>query len=160
MSSNCQNKEHERSKQILRNDESAIESNLRTEVVLEEPQVRKSITSISAKDTNTGFKSSSESDSFTKQHNTTASYENPSNKTSLTNLYAWGCTDLILEEYRKKGISQMFEWQAECLLTIAQVSESTISPIPSAILRHSFSFECGYFGKPQKGFSMQFSVVG
>lgn len=42
------------------------------------------------------------------------------NKTSLSNLYAWGCTDLILDEYRKKGICEMFEWQAECL---AQVSK-------------------------------------
>lgn len=132
--SNRQNKLNEHSKQIVRNDESAIESNLQTEVVSEEQQVRKSVTSIAAKDTNTELKSSSESDSFTKQHSTTASCENPSNKTSLTNLYAWGCTDLILEEYRRKGVSQMFEWQAECLLTIARVSESTFSSIRSAIL--------------------------
>lgn len=45
-------------------------------------------------------------------------------RTSMTSLYAWGCTDLILEEYRKKGITQMFEWQAECLQSIAQVSET------------------------------------
>lgn len=42
-------------------------------------------------------------------------------ETSLTYLRTWGFTDLVIEEYRRRGISQMFDWQAECLQSLAQV---------------------------------------
>lgn len=113
-------------------DESSNGFKNQTEAISEKQQFRKSDESISAKDTNIEVKSSSVSNSFTEKQITTINCENPSKETSLTNLYAWGCTDLILEEYRRKGISQMFEWQADCLQKIAQVSDSTFHSIPSS----------------------------
>lgn len=39
----------------------------------------------------------------------------PQSETDIRNLIRWGCSDLILTEYRKKGIQNMFQWQADCL---------------------------------------------
>lgn len=37
------------------------------------------------------------------------------NKCNITNLIQWGCSNAIIREYQKKGVKEMFEWQAECL---------------------------------------------
>lgn len=38
-----------------------------------------------------------------------------SNRLSIENLGEWGCSAAIIKAYKKKGINEMFEWQAECL---------------------------------------------
>lgn len=45
----------------------------------------------------------------------TSSRDLPSDGCDIRNLLRWGCNDLIVREYQKKGIKQMFQWQAECL---------------------------------------------
>lgn len=37
------------------------------------------------------------------------------NKLSIDNLTEWSCSASIIKAYKKKGIQEMFEWQAECL---------------------------------------------
>ncbi|XP_031620779.1 DNA polymerase theta isoform X2 [Contarinia nasturtii] len=37
------------------------------------------------------------------------------NKFSIDNLSEWSCSAPIIKSYKKKGIHDMFEWQAECL---------------------------------------------
>lgn len=39
----------------------------------------------------------------------------PINKLSIDNLREWNCSASIVKAYKKKGILEMFEWQAECL---------------------------------------------
>lgn len=129
MGSNCCSNELEHSKQSLfRNEQPLNTSKVQSEVVMEKPQI------CELNSSNIDGKLFTEKRSIITKHQYESKLiqseqevslsEQLSNKTSLTNLYAWGCTDLILEEYRRKGISQMFEWQAECLLLIAQVSKS------------------------------------
>lgn len=43
-------------------------------------------------------------------------------------LAAWGLPDLVLQRYAEKGITAMFEWQAECLCTDNILSKSTQDP--------------------------------
>lgn len=38
-----------------------------------------------------------------------------SNKLSIDNLAEWNCSAQIIKAYKKNGIQNMFEWQAECL---------------------------------------------
>lgn len=42
----------------------------------------------------------------------------------MQSLLDWGFTRIILEEYKKKGIFKMFDWQAECLNNTAIRNES------------------------------------
>lgn len=37
------------------------------------------------------------------------------NSRCIDNLKEWNCTQSIIKAYKKKGINEMFEWQAECL---------------------------------------------
>lgn len=50
--------------------------------------------------------------------------------TDMANLADWGCSNLVLNEYRKKGIERMFEWQADCL-----GNENVISSLPFHVYR-------------------------
>lgn len=38
-----------------------------------------------------------------------------SNKLSIKNIAEWSCSPSIIKMYKKKGLENMFEWQAECL---------------------------------------------
>ena len=40
----------------------------------------------------------------------------PSNEAKLLQLSSWGLPEVVLEQYSKRGIVSMFEWQMECLM--------------------------------------------
>lgn len=132
--------DQEHSKPLLGSDGCLRKSPFRTKV---EPDgmLSRECNYKTAKNSTAEQNSSSESKLSTRKQNTPIRFQNQSkpiqqmqeahatgleltDRTSMTSLYAWGCTDLILEEYQKKGITKMFEWQAECLQSIAQVSET------------------------------------
>lgn len=46
---------------------------------------------------------------------TSTSHDKDVDMRDMANLTRWGISRIILEEYKKKGIRRMFDWQAECL---------------------------------------------